>query len=394
MADFTSSLYLDMRHPSRTIGGWPQLTTGKPAALEPPAHAAAIARALARLTGCDSAVLLPSTLHLFFDLFEMMRHDGISLHIDSGAYPIARWAAQRASALGVPMRAFRHFDAAAAWASVGVGAASGLRPVIVTDGFCPSCSRPAPLPEYLRCVAHAGGRLVIDDTQAVGIWGAHPTPRNPYGLGGGGSLRLRDIRSPRVVIGASLAKGFGAPVAVLAGNAALINRFERCSLTRVHASPPSAPVLQAAARAVSLNAAQGDELRRRLAALVHDFQSWIGATGVVAPQSLFPVQGLVAPHSADLGQLQRRLATQGVETVVVQGCDGRQDRLTFVLGLRHTPADLGRAAAALARALKMTPHLIAASDQDRKQAHSGFVAMKLSVRGPNASARARTIYAR
>jgi hypothetical protein len=28
MADFTSSLYLDMRHPSRTIGAWPQLTTG------------------------------------------------------------------------------------------------------------------------------------------------------------------------------------------------------------------------------------------------------------------------------------------------------------------------------------------------------------------------------
>ena len=360
MVDFTSSLYLDMRHPSRTIGAWPQLTTGKPAALEPPAHAATLARALARLTGCDSAVLLPSTLHLFFDLFEMMRHDGISLHIDSGAYPIARWAAQRASALGVPIRVFRHFDHDDARVSVGEAAATGLRPVIVTDGFCPSCSRSAPLREYLRSVAHAGGRLVIDDTQSVGIWGAQPTPRNPYGQGGGGSLRLYDIRSTRVVMGASLAKGFGAPVAVLAGGAALINRFERCSGTRAHASPPSAAVLQAAARALSLNARHGDERRRRLAALVHGFQSRIGATCVAVPQSLFPVQGLIAPRGADPGRVQRCLATQGVETAVVQGCDGRHDRLTFVLGLRHTPADLSRAAAALARALKKTPRLTAA----------------------------------
>jgi 8-amino-7-oxononanoate synthase len=201
---------------------------------------------------------------------------------------------------------------------------------------------------------------VIDDTQAVGILGVRPTPRNPYGEGGGGSLRLYDIHSPRVVIGASLAKGFGAPVAVLAGSAALINCFERCSETRVHASPPSAAVLQAAARALSLNARHGDELRRRLAVLVHDFQRRIGATGVTAPQSLFPVQGLVAPHDADPGRLQRCLATQGVETAVVQGCDGRHDRLTFVLGLRHTPADLSRAATALANALKMAPRLTAA----------------------------------
>jgi 8-amino-7-oxononanoate synthase len=360
MADFTSSLYLDMRHPSRAIGVWPQLTTGKPAALEPPAHAVTLARALARLTGCESAVLLPSTLHLFFDLFEMMRHGGISLHIDSGAYPIARWAAQRASALGVPVWIFRHFDAAAAEASVDIAAASGLRPVIVTDGFCPSCNRPAPLREYLRNVAHAGGRLVIDDTQAIGIWGVRPTLRNAYGQGGGGSLRLYQIRSPHVVIGASLAKGFGAPLAVLTGSTALINRFEQCSGTRVHASPPSAAVLQAAARALSLNARHGDELRRRLAALVRDFQRRIGATGVAVPQSLFPVQGLVAPHGADPGRLQRRLATQGIETAVVHGCDGRQDRLVFVLGLRHTPADLNRAAAALANALKTTPHLTAA----------------------------------
>jgi 8-amino-7-oxononanoate synthase len=250
----------------------------------------------------------------------------------------------------VPIRVFRHFDHDGARRSVGEAAAAGLRPVIVTDGFCPSCGRSAPLREYLCCVADAGGRLVIDDTQALGIWGARSTPFNPYGQGGGGSLRLCDIRSPRVVIGASLAKAFGAPVAVLAGNTVLINHFERCSSTRVHSSPPSAAVLQSAARALSLNARHGDQLRRRLAMLVHDFQRRVGETGVGTPQSLFPVQSLVTPRGVDPGRLQRRLAIQGIETAVVQGCDGRQERLVFVLGLRHTPVDVSRAAAALAKA--------------------------------------------
>jgi 8-amino-7-oxononanoate synthase len=316
--------------------------------LAAPPLAAAIAAALAELQGCEAATLLPSTLHLFFDLFEILRHDGIRLYIDAGAYPIAGWAAQRAAALGVPVRRLPHFDAEAAGAAIAAEGRSNLRPVIVADGFCPGCGRAAPLRGYLRQVACRGGYLVLDDTQALGVWGVRPSVDDPYGKGGGGSLRCHELQSPHVISGSSLAKGFGVPLAVLSGDASLIRRFERRSETRVHTSPPSAAVLSAAARALAVNTRHGDALRRRLARNVSRFRNGIRGLALSSPPTLFPVQRLVP--CSDPQRLQQYLASRGIETIVVRGCDGR-DGLVQVLNARHTRREVDLATAALSRRL-------------------------------------------
>ena len=69
MLDFTSALYLGLRHPLGSSRPWAALSLGRPAALQPPPGAGALARELAALQGCEAATLLPSTLHLFWDLF-------------------------------------------------------------------------------------------------------------------------------------------------------------------------------------------------------------------------------------------------------------------------------------------------------------------------------------
>ena len=51
---------------------WDRLTLGKPAALESPPGAREVEGELAALTGCERAVLAPSTLHLFWDLFGIL----------------------------------------------------------------------------------------------------------------------------------------------------------------------------------------------------------------------------------------------------------------------------------------------------------------------------------
>ena len=48
------------------------MTQGRPAALEEAPGARALAAALAPLQGCQAATLLPSTLHLFWDMFGML----------------------------------------------------------------------------------------------------------------------------------------------------------------------------------------------------------------------------------------------------------------------------------------------------------------------------------
>jgi len=124
---FTSSLYLGIRHPSRSLRPWLQLTTGKPAALGAVPRASAVADALAKLQGCDSVTLLPSTLHLFIDLFDVLRRDAISLYVDEAAYPIARWGAERAATRGVRLREIPHFNPEAAYRLINLNPAVASR---------------------------------------------------------------------------------------------------------------------------------------------------------------------------------------------------------------------------------------------------------------------------
>jgi 8-amino-7-oxononanoate synthase len=287
-------------------------------------------------------------LHLFFDLFEMLRQGPVSFYIDAGAYPIARWAVQRAAAFGVRVRSLPHFSAEAARRIVAMDAASGLRPVIVADGFCAICGRPAPIRDYLQAVETSRGHIVLDDTQGLGIWGAEPSLDNPYGKGGGGSLRRQGVRSPRLILGSSLAKGFGVPMAVLSGSASLIRRFERCSGTRIHASPPSMAVLSAAEHALSINALHGDTLRRRLSLRVALFRCQLSGVGLRLPSTLFPTQGMLLDRSVDPHRVQQHLEKIGVDTAVVRGCADPRDRLVFILNTTHSLRDIRSAAAALA----------------------------------------------
>jgi 8-amino-7-oxononanoate synthase len=348
MLDFTSSLYLGLRHASHSLAPWTDLTTGKPAALSASPCAATIASELAELQGCESAMLFPSTLHLFFDLFETLRQEGVQVYVDSGAYPIAGWAVERIQALGVSVRRLPHFDVDAACEKIAKDARSGRRPVILADGYCVTCGRLAPLRSYLDNVIPRRGYVVLDDTQALGIWGRHQGPHQPYGKGGGGSLQCHDIRSSRIVVGGSLAKGFGVPIAVLSGSASFIQRLERCGETRVHASPPSLAALNAAKRALAVNASRGDVLRRRLALLVSHFRGRLRGVGLRLPPGLFPVQALAVPCNADPVRLREDLASHGITAAIVSGCDGAASaRLVFVITAKHQPRDIERASAIL-----------------------------------------------
>jgi 8-amino-7-oxononanoate synthase len=314
-----------------------------------------VASALAKLQGCERATLLPSTLHLFFDLFEVLRREGMRLYIDAGAYPIARWGAERAASRGAPLRQFPHYDPISAQHMIEQDSASGLRPVILADGFCPHCGRAAPLPEYLRCVIRDRGYVVLDDTQALGIWGQAPGELSPYGSGGGGSLRLHNISSPSIILGSSLAKGFGVPLAVLGGGGELISQFVQGSETRVHSSQPSAAVLHAARHALLVNTARGDAIRRHLAELVTRFRKQNRRVGLGGPRGIFPAQAVASyPHS-DPVRLQQMLHAAGVRTLVVRDREAHANKLLFVFNGLHRIEDVDQATDILAATVGRRP---------------------------------------
>jgi 8-amino-7-oxononanoate synthase len=347
MIDFTSSLYLGFRHPSRSLAPWAQLTTGAPATLGVPRMAHWVAGELAGLQGCDDATLARSTVHAFIDLIPMIATEGSAVLIDANTYPVGRWGAERAACRGIPARSFAHHDAAAMRAAMRSRAVAGRRPVIVTDSICPGCGGLAPLSDYLEAVQAGDGLVVIDDTQALGVLGRDPAAAAPYGWGGGGSLRHAGIRSSCVVVVASLAKGLGVPVAVVSAPSRLIRLFENSSETRAHCSPPSLADIHAAARALDMNRRFGDGLRRKLWILVARFRRSVADAGLPVAGDAFPVQTLfLAGHEAS--RLHRCLLAHGIHAVLQAGGCRTGSALSFVITAAHTPADIDWAAGVLA----------------------------------------------
>jgi 8-amino-7-oxononanoate synthase len=306
MADFSSALYLGMRHPSAELRPWRALTLGKPAGLE----------------GSRYVTL-----------------------VDGGAYQIARWGAQHGAACGMPMAEFVRHDARAAAELARYWRKRGRRPVLLTDGYCPGAPAAPPLAALLNIALEHGGLLVLDDTQVLGVLGAQ----------GGGSLRghallARHTEAERhVLLGASLAKGFGAPLAALSGSREWVARFEASSQTRRHCSPPSVAAIAAGWRALHLNRRDGDWLRRQLARRIAQLRGGMHAMGWASSGGHFPVQTLHLPEGIQAAQICAALARERV--LAVPQAAGGQEAISFVLRADHSEQDVAHAVAAVRRCL-------------------------------------------
>ncbi|HEY4132870.1 MAG TPA: aminotransferase class I/II-fold pyridoxal phosphate-dependent enzyme [Gemmatimonadaceae bacterium] len=342
--NFTSALYLGFTHPSDALPAWRQLTTGVPAVLGSPSIADDVAAAAARLIGAADAVVAPSTLHVALDLIPMLAPPGTTMFFDAGVYPISHWGIERAVTNGARAVSFRAHDPRALRDTLALHAPFARPPLVVCDGLCPSCGRLAPLRSYETVVRSHGGRIVVDDTQAIGILGRRPNTEYPYGCGGGGTTRLLDVPMDGVVVFASLAKGFGAPLAIVAGPERVIQRFRENADTRAHCSPPSIPVLLAAQRALALNASHGDLLRRRLFDRVAHFRRRFAHTGLLTSTTHFPVQPLRVARPEHARLIQRSLRNHGVRAPLTRDHDG-SPLVTFVLTAAHTVRAIDAAAA-------------------------------------------------
>ncbi len=351
MLNFTSALYLGFEHSSETLRPWKNLTTGAPGVLGALPGAAALAADLAALTGFESAALAPSTLHVFWDLFGIWPKERISIHVDEGAYPVGRWGVERKAAQGVPCSVFRHHDPGSLAASLRNGRRPSRRPVVLTDGYCPACGRMAPLPEYLALARRSGGWLVVDDTQALGLFGAGPGARAPYGRGGGGSFRWWGTPAEDAVTVCSMAKAMGAPLAFAAGSRRMIRRYEMNSETLVHSSPVSAAQVAAGERAVVLNRERGEEARRTLALRVAEFRTQLARAKWRPAGGRFPVQSFAIPSEKEALALHASLSRMGVQTVLQAAGHGGQRRIAFVITAKHSAADVDQAAETWLRAV-------------------------------------------
>ncbi len=346
--DLTSSLYLGFNHPWNALRPWATLTIGKPFAIGETSLSRDLGRRLASLTGCEDAVLGTSTFHIFWDLFQTILPEGAEIFVDAGAYPIARWAVQCARARRSHVATFGHHDASALSAALRRCCHGKRRAIVVTDGYCTSCGRSAPLRQYHAAVSGTAGVLVIDDTQALGVLGQSPDHLHFAGAGGGGSLRHLELTASNIILVSSLAKGFGAPTAVLCATREYIRAFRTESETRLHCSPPSNADLRAVENALRLNAAYGEALRLRLRGLVGRFRRNLLHTGLTVRGGAYPMQSILLPTAVAV-RVSAGLKRQGVRTLLQGPCRGDGLAVTAIVNARHTLCEIDRASRLIAK---------------------------------------------
>jgi 8-amino-7-oxononanoate synthase len=308
--------------------------------------ALSVASDLASLTGCEAATLAPSTLHLFTDVFRLWAQPrSTAIYADETLYRTGVWGIERAMGLGMCVNRFRHHDAESLRRAL---RKHGHRTTVVaTDGYCPCCGQPAPIPAYLECLSGRNGWLLIDDTQALGILGRKPSAQAPLGLGGGGIMRWFGIRDPRVILISSLAKAFGAPMAFLAAARSLVQRFEQVAETRVHCSPVAAPALHAAEQAIAFNEHGGDRVRGVLAQLILRLRGRLERSRLRIGGATFPAQSFPGLRRLPAEEIHRQLAASGIQTVLQRSRTSGAPQVAILLTARHTARDIDRLSSAL-----------------------------------------------
>jgi 8-amino-7-oxononanoate synthase len=343
MFDFLACSYLGLRHGGVTLGRWPSLTTGRPAALGGAVAADAAARAVAALQGLADGLAGASTLHLAVDLFAVGLQRDAAVYRDAHLYPILRAALHLA---GRPVEELPPHDPAALAARL---RRAGRFPVVVTDGWCIDCGRAAPLAEYVAMLRPRDGLLIVDDTQALGLFG---TPGDqPFGRGGGGTLRAQALdEGDPVVAVTSLAKAFGVPMAVLAGPSVLLDRVRASGPMRAHASPPCVPATRAALRALRLNRTCGARRRLQLARALRLFRASCRARGVWLAGGFHPVQTLPLPRGTDTADLVRLAAAHDLSLAACRIADGTP-ALRLVVTSAHA-GDVCKAASVVAELVR------------------------------------------
>ncbi|HSI37567.1 MAG TPA: 8-amino-7-oxononanoate synthase [Methylotenera sp.] len=159
----------------------------------------------------------------------------------------------------------------------------------------------APLPEYLALCEKYDAYLYIDDAHGFGVLGEH----------GKGSLSHFKLKSPRIIMMATLGKAAGVAGAFVAGEQVVIDYLIQKANSYVY-STPAPPALSATLSASVKLIEQGDDLRAHLQTLITYLKNNLKLTKWQLMPSDTSVQPLVVGGNLEVLALSEYLQTQSI----------------------------------------------------------------------------------
>jgi len=222
-------------------------------------------------------------------------------------------------------------------------ASKAKRKIIAVDAVFSMDGDIAPLREYLALCEQFDAYLYVDDAHGFGVLGAH----------GQGSLNHLQLKSPRIIMMATLGKAAGVAGAFVAGEQVVIDYLIQTAKSYVY-STPAPPALSATLSASIKLIEQGDNLRANLQHLVATLKQNLKIKKWQLMPSETAVQPLVVGSNHDVLRLSEYLQAQGILVPAIRPptVPVNTGRLRISLSAAHSEEDVLKLAHAINQAEK------------------------------------------
>ena len=176
----------------------------------------------------------------------------------------------------------------------------GQRPLIASDGLFPIRAKIAPLEAYLKLAEKYDGAVWIDDAHGVGILGKN----------GRGTCEHLILKSPRLFMGATLSKAFGAYGGIIPGPAKFIQQIKSGSVMTGSSSPMHAAVA-AGIKGIEI-VREHPEMREKLWANARYLKEQMRSIGIQAEDNELPIVAFSPGNMETMTKIHQALMEEGV----------------------------------------------------------------------------------
>ena len=220
-------------------------------------------------------------------------------------------------------------------------ASSAKHKLIAADAVFSMDGDIAPIPEYLALCEKYDAYLYLDDAHGFGVLGEH----------GQGSLNHFKIKSPRIIVMATLGKAAGVAGAFVAGEQVVIDYLIQKAKSYVY-STPAPPALSATLSASVKLIEQGDDLRANLNALIAYLKANLKLKKWKLLESDTAIQPLVIGGNEESLAVSDYLQTHGILVPAIRPptVPAGTARLRISLSAGHTLDDVKQLVAAIHQA--------------------------------------------
>jgi len=258
-----------------------------------------IEKRIAGYFGTEDAAFLPSgylsNLAGLKALSEMKLYDVIFLD-ERSHYSLSDGAA----GTGKPVVTFKHRSPGDLLPKVARACDQGLRPLAATDALFPVMGQLAPLDRYLELMEKHDGLLWVDDAHGVGILGKE----------GRGSTEHFGLKSPRLYMGATLSKAFGAHGGIIPGDSKFISRVKNGPVL-TGSSPPMNAAIGAGLKGLEL-VRDHPEMRQELRRKARILKAGLRSLNIPVEDNELPMVAFTWGRAAQMEEIQHKLYKDGI----------------------------------------------------------------------------------